>query len=613
MERRIHQLWPSWAALVGLVLVFIGERIFDGSPTRLVFAISGAAALTVAVGARAQAYLASAGGDPASADRKPVLRTLLLCTTGIATSMVLYVLVVAVFTGDDSASERMRGVLWALWPVVLAVSGLPLLFVETAVAPVAFIDRYERAHVRRSAIRGLSLALFLACLFVGNYLAVRHVKKLELGAGHSATASEQTRNIVRDLTKKVRVVLFFPRANDVAERMKNYFAPLAALNENLEFEQIDHALAFEQAKEAGVTDNGYVALFHEGNHEKIRVGTQERSARGALRRFDNNFVKKLIQVTTSEKTAYFFKGHDERPFDTPRSDDKRPALRKLKTQLEAWQYKVKPFSVAEGSTAELPKDADLIFIVGPEKPFLDAEIEVLTRALDDGVRMFIALEAERTGDPLDALLAPLGLKFEKTPLAATASKVPVTRTAADQSFVFSNQFSTHASVTTMTRNTGKIAAILFKPGALTAQKSPRERVKTKIVLRARKDTYADENDNLRRDPAEKADAFALAAAVTVTSTSGDKKKESRVFVLADADVMSDELFTLLPGNVYFLLDIVRWLQRDAETFVPTSSEDDVKIVHKGTEDALVFYGTTVGVPVLILMAGAFATRRRRRA
>ncbi|MEM7677614.1 MAG: hypothetical protein AAF449_16585, partial [Myxococcota bacterium] len=60
------------------------------------------------------------------------------------------------------------------------------------------------------------------------------------------------------------------------------------------------------------------------------------------------------------------------------------------------------------------------------------------------------------------------------------------------------------------------------------------------------------------------------------------------------------------------LDVISWLQREAEVIVPTNSETDVKIVHKGTEDSMIFYGTTLAVPVLILIIGAFATRRRRR-
>ena len=610
---RIHKLWPSWLLLIGLALIFIGERIFGASDSlRPAFAAAGGGAIAAAIVGRALEWMAAASGD-APGERRPVLQTLLICAIGVGVSMALYAMIPLVFTGDDDGSARLRGVLWVAWPIILVMSGFVLVFLEAAVSPVAYIDRYERAAVRRSTIRGLALSLFLAVLFVGNYLAVQHDQKLETGASASAVPSAQTRDAVRDLTEKVRVVLFYPRANDVGERVEQYFKPLKDLNENLVIERLDHALASELARDAKVTENGYVALYRDKSDDKIRVGLDYRSARASLRRFDNSFLKSLIRVTTRRKTAYFYTGHDERPFGTPARDDNRATLRKLKTQLENWQFTVKPFSVGNGSTAALPDDADIVFVMGPEKPFLDAEIEVLTDALSKGVRLFVALEGERTGDPLDPLLAPLGLKFDSTLLAAPASNIPVTKTRADRSNLYSNQFSTHPSVTTMTRNTGKIAAIFQKTGSLSVQKESRlPKAKTAMVLTSLSDVFADNNGNLERDSGESKRSFGLAAAVTITSTTGQKTDEGRVFVLSDVDVMADGVFNLLPGNIYFLRDVVLWLQREPEVFVPTSRETDVKILHKGAEDGLVFYGTTLAVPTLLLLFGAYITRRRRR-
>ena len=609
MNARIHPLWPSWVVLAALVLLFVGERIFAASTTtRLVFAALAATMLIAAVAVRAGGW--STQQDPG---RKPVLRTVMLSTAGVAAAIGLYALIPTVFTGDDSASERFRGVLWALWPILLAMSGFVLVSVESAVAPVAYIDRYEHAQIRRSTHRGLSLALFLAVLFVGNYLVIRHDHKFELDAGHSATAGTQTRQIVRDLTKKVKVVVFYARANDVAPRVEGYFEPLKGLNENLEIVRMDHALATDLAKKAQVTDNGVVALYHEDNHEKIAVGKDYRSVRSALRRFDTNFAKALIRVTTSKKTAYFYQGHAERPIERPRSSDMRPRLVKLKRQLENWQYTVKPLSVADGAAAQLPDDADLVFIMGPEKPFLQSEINVLTSAVQRGARLFIALDSGESAEPLDDLLGPLGLKLDRTPLAATESKVPITRTAADRSFIYSSQFSSHESVTWMTRNTASAVAIFYKAASL--EKNDEQKLKNAkldVVLTARPDTFRDTNNNRLPDQGEVARTHNLAAAITVTSTTGDKAKEGRVFVLAGR--RRDGRPGVRPPERQRLLfarhrAVAAESRRDVHSRQPQGRRQNCA---QGAEDALIFYGTTFAVPAFILIGGAFATRRRRR-
>jgi len=41
------------------------------------------------------------------------------------------------------------------------------------------------------------------------------------------------------------------------------------------------------------------------------------------------------------------------------------------------------------------------------------------------------------------------------------------------------------------------------------------------------------------------------------------------------------------------------------------SSEDIKIIHRKEEDVAVFYGTTFGVPLLVLGLGWLAQRRRR--
>jgi len=610
MHKRIHAIFPTWLVVVALLALFVGERAYTGEQgTRMGFAGVAAAALAVALAVRFKEWAA------AGADKKPVALQLLLCTLGVTVGLVLYGALAVVFTEDSASHERIRGVLWATWPAILTCGLFPLVALEMAVMPVAFIPIYERARVTKSVHRALALALFLSCLFVGNYLANRHDTKFELSAGHQAVASEQTIRAVRDLTKEVEVVLFYPRANEVAERVERYFEPLMAANSKLSLRRVDHALAGELAKDAKVTENGYVSVSHGTAHDKIRVGVKARSARSALRRLDGNFIKSVMKVTTSKKVAYFTSGHGERAIGSPDKDDKRTPIKKLKTQLEAWQFTVKELSVANGLADKIPDDAGLVLIMGLEKPFLQAEIDTLKAATKKGVRLLVALDATPGGDALPELLTALGLSYDPTPLANVASHAPLTRSKADRWSIYSNKFSSHASVTTMNRNARRLATVFSKSGALTkVEEGALDRVKTQMVVHGIDGTFADLDGDLEFDAdSEKKARYELAAAITRTSTTGKKDDESRIFVLADVDVFADDLVKMVEGNIYMFRDVVLWLKKDAEPVAPTISEEDVKIVHRKKDDALLFYGTTFGVPALVLLLGGFANRRRRKA
>lgn len=608
MNQRLHKLWPTWAIVVGCFLLFVGERIYAGNDdVRLGLAVACAVAIAAAVVVRLNEFLS------AETDKKPVARYLMLATVGLAFALVDYAMIVLVFDGDGAYHERWRGVLWGVWPALFVVSAFPLIAMEIAVSSVAFNHAYETARVRQACLRGLSLGLFLGALAFANYIAAEKDEKIELSASNTTKASDETKSAVRDLTKEVRVLLFYPRSNEVAETLQRFFEPLAASNPKLTVERVDHALAGEVAKEAGVTENGYVALVCDKAKEKIRIGTKPRSARSSLRRFNGSFLKSLAKVTTQKRVAYIVTGHDERATKNADKEDKRSPAKVLKRQLEAWQFTVKNLGLAEGLGDELPKDDGVIFVLGPEKPFLDAEIQTLLEATDHGVRMFIALESERDGDGLDGLLNPLGVKFDKTRLANMRYHAPLTRTARDVTYIATNRYTSHESVTTMTRNARDLPTLFDRTGSLSQVKdNVLDRTRSELVVKAMDDTFQDANTSNTFDDGEKKDRFGLAAAITRTSTTGKKDDEARIYVLADADAVMDEMLKTAQANIYLFRDAVAWLQRAQDPVVPTVTEKDVKIVHRKEDDSLIFLGTTVLAPAVVLLLGFYGTRRRRR-
>lgn len=603
---RLHELWPSWALGAALVALFFGERVFAASnlPRAL---LDGFAALAVlaAVGFRAKEL------NTASREQEPVARLLFICSAGVLLSLVVYALIPLVFSSDKM--KNAAAIAWAVWPTLLACAALPIAAVEIATAPVAHNERYELTHVHHAFQRGLGLALLVGVLFFANFLSARHELKSDLSYGQKALASDTTRHAIRDLSADVEVVLFFPRANEVEESLEPYFDSIKSLSPHLKIKHVDVALASQLARDAGVTENGFVALMHDKAKDKIRVGDKFPAARGNMRKFDANFLTSLNKVTKEKKTAYFTVGHEERT-STPGEKDTRPALRDLKRFLDAEQYTVRNLGIAEGLADKVPADASVVFIMGPERPFSQPEIDAINKAIARGTRVFIALEAERDGDPLDGILNPLGLKFDKTILGNEAANVQLTRTDADHAIIWSNRYSSHESVTTMTRNQ-RLATIFQKTGSLSklddkAADLPKNQ-RTDIVLTAVDNTFADANGNLAFDQGEKKVPFGLAAAVTRTATTGKRSDEGRVFVLADVDALADVLLRN-EGNVYLAADILYWLRTVDEPVLPPVSAEDVQIVHRKDEDTVWFYGTTLGVPALVLAIGLLSVGGRRR-
>jgi hypothetical protein len=196
---------------------------------------------------------------------------------------------------------------------------------------------------------------------------------------------------------------------------------------------------------------------------------------------------------------------------------------------------------------------------------------------------------------------------------------PINRNPSDKQNIISSSFSSHPSVSTLSKISGQGAAVLLL-GSAALDKAPDadKRFQIDFAIQALHGAWVEKNGNWEPDdPGEKEDVANVAAAVTVSSREGGEpsaggSKQMRVFVLGDADGISDFVVTRTRVNGLLFADAFRWLGRD-ESFTGTSSEEeDVAIVHSNQSDQLWFYGAILGMPFLILGAGLALTHRRKK-
>jgi hypothetical protein len=594
MNRRLHRWSPSALLLAGWLCVFLGERSFSGSTTGWTLEFVGAALLLAGLGFRIAEHLRSAS----------LASRALLGGAAAAVGAVLAYEATA-FLPDGVWTSVAWGACLALGLSAASVTAA----LEFAVAPVAHNPTYEARRVRSAAERGLGFGLFCLVLLSANFLATQHDVRLRWGAAGRSRPSPEARDAVQSLDAPVDVWLFFPRGNEVAPIVQDYLQPLEDDSTFLTVRTVDHALAGELAETAQVNDNGFLAVVRGDVAESVRIGTTETAARGSLRRLDRSFAEALLRVTSVRKVAYFTEGHGERPTRPRATRDGRASARVLRRQLEALQYEVRPLGLEEGLADRVPEDADVVFVLGPEQAFLPAEERALLSHLKGGGRLFVALDAGETS-PLPQLLSAAGLAFDPTVLANPRAHVQLTQTRADRMAIATNAVEQHPATDRLAANRG-LYTVFLRSGALAITEEPGGHgLKTETLVRSLPGTFADADGSLSPQRGEDVGSVPLMAAVTSTVTPDEDG--GRMVVLADVDVVSDDLIQLIQGNALLLVDALRWLQRDSEPVLALPEDDDVKIVHRREEDLAIFYGTTFGIPLLVLILGWWAQRRRPR-
>jgi hypothetical protein len=616
LERLSPWLVPIYVA--SLALVFAGERVFSTiDAARYGFTLLGVAGAVFATIAR----FAVAGRM--TGERRAVERTLAVFSLVGLVGLAVY------FATTDAGRDllgisRAEPVLRARidtatligWVVLIILALLPLLLGEAALGPMRRAPRVEIRRVRAATLSGLTLALAVTYSTLFTYAAGELDLKADFSYYRTARASESTRSIAASLNEPLKVMAFFPQLNDVGVEVEGYLRDAARGAPNFQVEVYDRLLVPAIAKDAKVLQDGVVVLSRGSSRESLTIGTDMKSAAAKLKSLDTDFQKSLLKVIREQRTAYITVSHGELNESAGGAAAEGKSAKGIRKLLESQNYVVKDLGLAQGLGSEIPKDAFLVVVLGPQRAFLPEEVAALTRYAERGGKLFLALDPDPRAE-LAPLAGAVDLTWDPVILATEKNLVMRRHNSSDRTILVTTRFSSHASVSTLSKNAQRAPIIL--PGVSTLDKKAGTDAKIDFVVRSLGDAFLDANGNFEQDKdAEKQGTYNLAAAVTKPA-SGDAggaanakdKPEMRAFVVADADVLSDGFLGHEP-NLIFVLDALRWLGGEESFSGAVASNEDVRIEHTKQKDLLWFYATIFGAPAVVLGAGLVLTRRARR-
>ena len=169
---------------------------------------------------------------------------------------------------------------------------------------------------------------------------------------------------------------------------------------------MDQALEPVLAEELKVNDNGHVVFRMGETVEKFKLNTDLDRAKRELRKLDSTVQKHLIKLTRGQRTVYFLAGHGEANWRETENDFRKINLYKRELLEGTMSLKVKTFGVADGSTTQVPDDADVVVVAGPTEPLLDEEVQTLAKFYDGGGSLLVMIDPE--GDSPGGSAGPPG-------------------------------------------------------------------------------------------------------------------------------------------------------------------------------------------------------------
>lgn len=622
---------PRWVVpvyLAGFVLVYLGERALSAlETTASAFTWLGVALAVGSTLFRLHPRYRGRGSQRA------IETTQLVLSVGGLVALAGYGLTTeagAKLVGLES--ERALGVSSVAWMALLLLSLTPLVFAEIARVPMRRAERPESRRVLAAATSGAVLAA--AAVYGSLFVFAADGVDLQVDYSYFKTSrpSESTRKVAASLEEDVQITAFFPEVNEVRNEVTSYLSDLSRGVPKLKVQVLDRLLEPQKARELRATQDGVVVVSKGTTHKSLTLGTEMKSARSKLKTLDRDFQDLLLQVARSRRTAYLTVGHGEL------NEGKGPLVAEgrdaqgVRQLLQRQNYSVKDLGLAQGLGNAVPDDAALVLVLGPTRPFAPEEIASLRRYAEGGGKLFLALDPEAPGDEaeldatalagtLRALAEIVGLDLSPTLLAHDRQHVRRRFNDSDRVMLISSSFSSHASVSTLSRGAPRAAVVVSGAGSLEKAANAPAELKVDFAVRAPVGTFADADGDFQKGSDEPSKAYNLAAAVSRKGPEGEGSEkadeaagpgEMRAFVLADVDAVSDLFLVKAPNNPLLFLDPVRWLGGEESFAGEVNVEEDVRIEHTKQGDQLWFYSTIFGAPALVLGVGLVLGRASRR-
>jgi hypothetical protein len=457
--------------------------------------------------------------------------------------------------------------------------------------------------------------LVVAAAIVASELARTHAAELDLSADRAGSLGEDTRAALalldqRDLT--VRITAFTAQAKDdeawLRDRMmRDFLDTLRQASPRVEAELVDFDRDRLTAERLGVDRYGTVVVQVRND----RVDLSDRDvfhAKGPKGKRDVRFVGESAVAAAVRKlvsggsaTIYLTTGHGERAI----WDRGLGELKALASRIDDQGFTARTLDLlgdAPPGGPQVPADAAAVLIVGPRAPFSAPEESALRAYLGGGGSVGVFVDP---GGTPPALLEDLGVELGAGVVLDPTAFLP----DLDRPLL---RYGRHEITRPLAED--DVATVVATAAPVLVQ--PRDGVTSDVLLQTSRQGWVERGTE--RPPTFTAGEDASGPAVVGVALVVGKpvpwiaRDNARIAVVGDVDLLRDELLDEGPGNGTFVTNTLRWLARSDQPLAPVGRSTAARRLELGESQlAVVRWTLVVGVPSLVLVAGALVMRARR--
>ncbi|NOZ77736.1 MAG: GldG family protein [Acidobacteria bacterium] len=476
-----------------------------------------------------------------------------------------------------------------------------------------------RKHAIRYTATGLvAVILVLALTIMVNWLGARHWKRADWTSSHIYTLSSKTRNILKSLKKDIRVVVFMTPRSGMYDQVHELLARYASASDKIKVEYIDPdrepLKTRELAKQFGVSTANTV-VFVLGKRTKYVTSNQladfdysgvqmGRAPKMKAFKGEEQFTSAILSLVAPHvPKIYFITGHGEASLS---ADVRGRSLGVLRQALKREDMKAAEASILSGT---IPKNADVLAILGPTAPYTPVEIKALNGYLSAGGRLLVCLDPliNRDGTMEHTRLEPFlkahGAEVQDDLVIDPSHRLPFF----DLSAVYLTDFGSHP----ITKGLTGMAVLFPVTRSVKPVRGAGWRASTLVSTSAKGWGETNLGQLLAGKPVS-LDARDIKGPVAVgVAVEGTKGKKFRLVVYGDSDFLTDAQVANA-GNLNLALNTFNWLaSREQLLGIAPRSVEQVSLFLTRSQIRTIVLLTLLGMPFAAILLGIIVWRRRR--
>lgn len=452
------------------------------------------------------------------------------------------------------------------------------------------------------------LSLAVVGIFIVLTLFLHSLKGVQwdLSKNKNYTLSDQTVNTLKELDKEVHVIIVANQQGGFNRQVMDLMAEYRNRNKKFTYEELDPKKKPTVAQQYKIDQYGMI-VFSSGGKTKNVLEPElfaQGNAEGAYNFLgEEKFTQALLSLTSDVKhVVYLLSGHGEMTTQI---------ATELTKSLQGEAYEVKDLNLAQET--KVPDDAETVFILAPKNDISDKEAELIKTYIVGKGKLVVGLNLAKgmeTWKNWNAILAAVGVKNQ------LAIAVETKKSVTNDPLVLVPTYSAHE----ITKKLQEQNRLTILPGGLAlAVAEENKEVKTTALLTTSTESYAKTDltiftsgQKLTQDIIKNT-AKDLKGPITLAYAVQDKESKPKAVVFGNGIFVTNDLINE-QGNRDLLLNSAGWLQGQTNqlTIRPRVETQMQRVMISPAQGKMIYYGTFIVIPLLILLIGGAIWWRRRK-